>query len=71
MEFLIITFIFFMTVLWFCALIDLSRTPFQNPYVKTVYLLMIVLFPILGSVLYFQSKRFVRGGRRVFAPEFR
>lgn len=57
-------------ILWVWALIDLIKTPFKDRHFKTMYLIMILLFPLLGSILYFMSKRAVKGEKRTFTPNF-
>jgi len=37
-------------VLWICALVDCIRSPVAN---KVVWIIVIVLLPFLGSILYF------------------
>ncbi len=48
------TFVLLTIFLWGWALVDLSRTKFRSPYSKLFWLLFILLFPTLGSIVYFQ-----------------
>jgi hypothetical protein len=43
-------------VIWFWAIIDIMRSKFQKQFSRTIWILMVLLFPILGSILYFQFK---------------
>lgn len=68
MEPLVIIAIILTIILWAWALIDIAKTRRQNPSQKSLWFLLIIVFPILGSILYFQFK----GGvpRRQFDPKF-
>jgi len=60
-------------VIWFWAMIDLvtSRRKFKDPAKSTLALLMILFFPVVGSLFYFQLKRkLVNRRKRKFNPEF-
>ena len=60
-------------VLWLWAMIDLvtSRRKFKDPVMSTLALLMILFFPVVGSLFYFQLKRkLVNRRKRKFNPEF-
>lgn len=68
---MIIGFIFLSIALWFWAIIDISRSRFKNPIMNTMWLLTVLFFPILGSILYFQFKeKFVSKEKRKFQPNF-
>jgi len=56
---------------WFWAIIDLTKSLFKKTYLKTIWFLIVLLFPILGSILYFQMKnRMINKRRRKFQPNF-
>jgi len=56
---------------WFWAIIDLTKSIFKKNYLKIIWFLIVLLFPILGSILYFQMKnRMVNKRRRKFQPNF-
>jgi hypothetical protein len=68
---LIITFVFLTIGLWFWAIIDIARSRFINPAMNTVWLLAVLFFPVLGSILYSQLKKnFVTNTPRKFQPNF-
>lgn len=68
---MIIGFIFLSIALWFWAIIDISRSRFKNPIMNTMWLLAVLFFPILGSILYFQFKeKYVSIKKRKFQPNF-
>ncbi len=59
-------------ILWVWALIDLVKSHFKNPTYKILWLLAILFFPVVGSILYFMLKKeFVDPGKRKFDPDFR
>jgi len=71
METLIIGFVVLTMTLWFCALNNISRSRFKNPKMNLVWLLVVLYFPVLGSIFYFQMrKEFVTKESRRFLPNF-
>lgn len=57
--------------LWFWAIIDISRSRFKNPTMNTVWLLAVLFFPLLGSILYFfMRNKFITKEPRRFQPNF-
>ena len=68
---MIIGLIFLSISLWFWAIIDISRSRFKKPIMNTIWLLAVLFFPVLGSILYFQfKKKFVSKKKRKFQPNF-
>lgn len=68
---MIIGFIFLSIALWFWAITDISRSRFKKPIMGTIWLLAVLFFPVLGSILYFQFKeKFVPKEKRKFQPNF-
>ncbi len=60
-------FIFF----WIWALLDLVSSPFKKTRWKIAWLLIIVAFPLVGSILYLLlRKEFKIQKRRRFQPQF-
>lgn len=58
-------------VLWFWAITDITRSRFNRGNQRTAWLLAVLFFPTIGSILYFQLKqRFTTTRRRVFSPDF-
>ncbi|WP_317132305.1 PLDc N-terminal domain-containing protein [Polaribacter sp. IC066] len=58
-------------LLWFWAIFDISKSKFENQTINTIWLLIVLIFPILGSIVYFQLKRkFIRLETRKFEPKF-
>jgi glucan phosphoethanolaminetransferase (alkaline phosphatase superfamily) len=71
MKIVLISFIILTAILWCWAVFDLVKSRFKNPIHKALGLLMILFFPVLGSILYFQLKEgFVQKKRREFNPDF-
>ena len=54
MTILIITLIILMAIIWMWAFVDISRSGFENPTMKWLWIILILFFPILGSIIYFQ-----------------
>jgi 4-amino-4-deoxy-L-arabinose transferase-like glycosyltransferase len=68
---LIITLICSSLILWFSAISNITRSRFRKENQRLLWLLIVLFFPILGSILYFQLKRgFVTTERRIFRPDF-
>jgi dolichyl-phosphate-mannose--protein O-mannosyl transferase len=68
---LIITLLLLTIILSFWALIDISRSRFKNPNMRTLCLIGVLFFPVLGAIIYFQSKRsLVIKEPRKFQPKF-
>ncbi|MBW6483429.1 MAG: PLD nuclease N-terminal domain-containing protein [Vicingaceae bacterium] len=49
---LAIGFLFFVLAIWFWTIIDITRSRFINPTMRTIWLIAVLLFPVLGSILY-------------------
>lgn len=56
--------------LWWWAIVDIVRLRFNNKTLKIIVLLVVIFFPILGSILYFQFKKRLIQKRR-FQPNFK
>ncbi|WP_338731387.1 PLD nuclease N-terminal domain-containing protein [Mangrovimonas cancribranchiae] len=68
---LILGFVILTIILWFWAIIDITRSRFKSPNMNTIWLLAVLFFPVLGSVFYFQlRKKFVTKEPRKFQPNF-
>jgi hypothetical protein len=48
----ILLFLFFPFLFWLWTLIDALRSDFKHPNDKILWVVLIVLMPILGSILY-------------------
>lgn len=58
-------------ILWLWALIDLAFSGFKKSRWKTGWLLVIIFFPIMGSILYLLLKEdFKLKRKRKFNPDF-
>ena len=68
---ILFVFIVLTLVLWIWAIVDILKSIFSIPVQKTYWLLVVILFPILGSLLYFQLGRssLLRDTRQ-FNPRF-
>jgi len=45
-------------IFWFWMIVDCARRNFESPFIKFLWLSVIVLFAIAGSLLYFFSVKF-------------
>lgn len=71
MEAFLLGFLLLSLGFWFMAIIDLTRSRFRKPILRTVWLLIILFFPILGSLAYFIFKsELILDRRRKFEPKF-
>jgi Flp pilus assembly protein protease CpaA len=68
---LIIGFVILTIILWFWAIMDITRSRFNNRNMNTIWLLAVLFFPVLGSIFYFQlRKKCVTKEKRKFQPNF-
>jgi len=56
-NFMIIGFIILTICLWFWAIIDIKKSRIKNPTIKIVWLFIILFFPVVGSIFYFQVRK--------------
>ncbi len=55
----------------FWALLDVSKSRFKENKIKTMWLLVVLFFPIVGSIIYFQQRKgLVTKEPRMFQPVF-
>ncbi len=58
--------------LWIWALMDISKSRFKTPGMKIIWFLIVFVFSVLGSIIYFQRKRkLVIRKPRKFQPKFK
>jgi uncharacterized membrane protein YhaH (DUF805 family) len=70
-TYLIIGLTLLTTCLWFWALINITKSRFKDLSMKSVWLLIVLFFPIIGSIFYFQlRKRLITKESREFRPNF-
>lgn len=63
--------LFVFIIFWVWALLDLASSTFKKTNWKIAWLLIIVLFPVLGSILYLLLRKdFKAQKRRSFSPGF-
>jgi len=59
-------------LLWFWAIYDIAYARFKKPVMNTVWLLVVLFAPLLGSILYLIFKdQFVDNSPRRFQPNFK
>jgi len=71
--FTLIPILVFLTILlWFWAIYDIAYSRFKTPIMSTVWLLVVLFAPLLGSLLYLIfKKKFVYTSPRRFLSDFR
>lgn len=58
-------------ILWLQAIIDISKTRFKYKIYNILWICIILFFPIIGCLIYFQFKRKnITSERREFKPNF-
>ncbi|MEZ4793289.1 MAG: PLD nuclease N-terminal domain-containing protein [Gelidibacter sp.] len=58
--------------LWFWAMLDMAIRHFKDPSDRSVWILIVLLFPVLGSVFYFQLRnQLTTEEGRKFQPKFK
>jgi len=61
----------FTIALWLLAIIDVVRSRFITRSMNTFWLLIVLFFPVLGSIFYFLlKKKFTTKESRKFQPDF-
>ncbi|MGY8909193.1 MAG: PLDc N-terminal domain-containing protein [Flavobacteriales bacterium] len=59
------------TILWLQAIIDIVKTKFKLKVYKIIWICIVLFFPIIGSLIYFQFNRKKKTSkRREFKPNF-
>jgi polyferredoxin len=68
---LLFGFIILTMILWIWAISDIIRSRFIKSTMKIVWLAIVLFFPILGSIIYFQLRRkLINKEPRKFQPDF-
>ena len=58
-------------VLWFWAIIDISRSGFKDHAMKTVWLIVVLFAPNIGSIFYFRYRnKYATKVKLIFEPQF-
>jgi Flp pilus assembly protein protease CpaA len=71
MATIILIFVILSILLCFWALIDINKTTFKNQTTSSIWLLVVLFFPVFGSLFYFQLKsKFIPLATRKFEPKF-
>ena len=64
-------YLLFSLFLWIWALIDIFKMNRQTTASITPWLLLIIMFPVVGSIIYFQfGKKRLKESKRSFNPQF-
>jgi len=70
-KFVIITFIGMVILVWFWALTDIARSRFHSPRMNTIWILIVLGFPLIGSFAYLRFKKTITTSKsRSFSPKF-
>ncbi len=70
MTILMIPLVVLTAVLWIWAFIDITRSRFERFEYKWLWIFLIILFPVLGSIGYFQFGKITTKNSRRFNPDF-
>ena len=70
MTILMITLIGLTLILWIWAFIDIFKSRFENSMVKILWIAAIIIFPIIGSIIYFQIGKKATIKSKKFQPDF-
>ncbi len=58
-------------ILWVWAIVDIVKSIFRDTIQKIIWLMAVILFPIFGSILYFQlGRKYTTRKPRRFQPGF-
>jgi len=69
-EVLMICFVILAAIICFWALYDLSQSNFKANDSKFLWFAVVLVFPVLGALLYFQFSREFRKEKKIFRPDF-
>lgn len=56
-KYLLISLILLASILWFWAIIDIVKSQFRKPNYNVIWIFVVLFFPILGPIIYFQFKK--------------
>lgn len=71
LEYLTITLSILIITLWFWALIDIAGSRFKNHRMNTVWLWVVIFFPVVGSIFYLLLRKDLTTNKpRRFQPDF-
>lgn len=70
MWYLMFTYAVLALILWIQSIRDIIDTNFQSQPLKVTWLVIVILFPVAGSIVYFQLKKRLTGNSRIFKPNF-
>jgi heme/copper-type cytochrome/quinol oxidase subunit 2 len=68
--FIIFTFAVLALILWISAIIDIVRSEFVQCNNQLAFLLIVIFFPVAGSIIYFLMKGRLVVHDRNFNPDF-
>jgi len=57
-------------IVWIQSIRDIIGTNFQSQPLKVKWLVIVILFPVVGAIVYFQLKKRLTGNPKVFKPDF-
>jgi len=70
MTILMIALVVLTLTLWIWALVDIFKSKFENSSLKILWIAAILIFPIIGSIIYFQVGKKVTIKSKKFQPNF-
>lgn len=58
--------------LWFYTLLDMAKRHFIDPYKRSVWLMIVLFFPLIGCLFYLKMrKQLTTSESRKFQPKFK
>ena len=65
---MIIGLVILVLIMWFWAITNLLKSRFKHSRTKAVWLLIVLVFPVLGPIIYFQLRKVLLTGPSEFHP---
>lgn len=69
-DFIIIALLAISSALWIWAMVDIAKSRFKTQRQNTLWYLLIWLLPIMGTLAYFQRKKYITKVPKEFEPQF-
>ncbi|WP_164977496.1 PLDc N-terminal domain-containing protein [Ancylomarina salipaludis] len=64
-NFLVIIFLLLAIILWCWAFIDIQKSLYKNKLQKLLFFILIIVFPVIGTIIYFQFSRKFKMSKKV------
>ncbi|WP_407660184.1 PLDc N-terminal domain-containing protein [Marinifilum fragile] len=60
-----IVFLILVIILWCWAFIDIQKSQYKNKLHKLLFFILIIVFPVIGTIIYFQFSRKFKRSKKV------